>query len=137
MTAVAKQVDMEWIVICPGCDARQCVSTHGYYEGWSRFRCLECDGSFDCTWRNGPTSQAPKATPPYTAALNAFVNDARKRLEEGEKVYGDLNMKRATSKVLVKELREELLDVANYSFMLSLRVDAILSAMGGDDDAEG
>lgn len=50
--------------------------------------------------------------------FNKFIKDMWKRLERGKEKYGDTY----EDDDIVKELEEELMDVANYAFMLWLKI---------------
>lgn len=57
----------------------------------------------------------------------AFVEEAASRLEAGRAVYGDRSFSLGPAE-LAREVEEELLDVAAWSFILWTRVRAIRSA---------
>lgn len=67
------------------------------------------------------------ATDPNTDPLSdwpAFVERAGRRLADGRRTYGDRSFSRAPRE-LVREIEEELLDVAAWSFILWTRVRAL------------
>lgn len=57
------------------------------------------------------------------ADIDKFQDQMKERLAMGREQYGDNYLK----KNLVKEMREELLDLANYSFMLAHKIERVLS----------
>ena len=60
----------------------------------------------------------------YSFDFNDFVVELKTRLQAGADEYGDLSFS-SDPKELVKEIQEELLDVANWSFILYCRLNAI------------
>jgi hypothetical protein len=61
-------------------------------------------------------------------ALLQFATDLSRRLHEGAKVYGNRSFS-ADPAVLFREIREELVDVSAWSFILSERLRAIETAL--------
>ncbi len=68
-----------------------------------------------------------KSTPKSEAAIALFSEFARRieeRLENGRRVYGDSSFDRPLES-LVEEIRQELLDVAGWSFIMYHRLSEI------------
>jgi hypothetical protein len=64
----------------------------------------------------------------YDEAHAEFTLEMFKRHKKGRKEYGDKSFSRSPVD-LIGEIREELLDVANWAFILATRLDAIDDAM--------
>ena len=62
-------------------------------------------------------------------AFPAFVAAVRARLEHGRLTFGETGFAREPGE-LVGEIREELLDVCGWAFILATRVDALGAALG-------
>jgi hypothetical protein len=60
--------------------------------------------------------------------LLEFVTDLSARLHEGAKTYGTRSFSRDPSE-LIREVREELIDVCGWSFVLSERLRALETAL--------
>jgi hypothetical protein len=67
-------------------------------------------------------------------AFPAFAAAVRARLEHGRVTFGETGFAREPSE-LVGGIREELLDVCGWSFVLASRIDAIGAALGEQPSA--
>ena len=54
-----------------------------------------------------------------------FTDEMRIRMEEGEDEYGDASFQTDPAET-VREIQEELLDVANWSFILWCKMDKLV-----------
>jgi len=54
-----------------------------------------------------------------------FTEDMHVRMEKGQQEYGDTSFETAP-KETVKEIQEELLDVANWAFILWRKIDKLV-----------
>lgn len=72
-------------------------------------------------------------TPKSDAALQLyeeFSERIRIRLENGKRVYGDSSFERPIER-LVEEIRQEVLDVAGWAFILYSRLDELEKKVDG------
>lgn len=69
--------------------------------------------------------------PDPLASFPRFASDVRSRLEAGARAYGDKSFS-AEPAVLLEEIRQELLDVCGWAFVLATRLEAIAAALPAD-----
>ena len=72
-------------------------------------------------------------TPDPLSSWPAFVAEAASRLERGRRDYGDRSFSIAPAE-LAREVEEELLDVAAWSFILWTRIRAIREVTRAETD---
>lgn len=68
--------------------------------------------------------------PEHADSFEAFISAARSRLERGHAEYGGRSFDAHPSE-LVREIQEELLDQAMWSFILWRRMERLRIAIGG------
>ena len=67
-----------------------------------------------------------------------FIKEAEARMKDGAKEYGNQSFTR-DPQLLLGEIEEELMDVANWSFILYCRLQKMRQALAGvdlDDDLQ-
>jgi hypothetical protein len=76
------------------------------------------------------------AKPSWAAQLEAFQQMCHDRLVDGEAEYGNrsFSAEQTSDGEVVDEILQELADVANWSFVLWVRVSALREERGGDWD---
>ena len=80
-----------------------------------------------------PGTSSQPATPKSDAALERFAEftgRVHERLVNGKRVYGDGSFER-DPKALVEEIRQEVLDVAGWAFILYQRLSEMESVLSG------
>jgi len=81
----------------------------------------------------GEGEEVGLVTPDPLSSWPAFVAEASSRLERGRKDYGDRSFSLPPAE-LAREVEEELLDVAAWSFILWTRIRAIRGAVRSETD---
>jgi hypothetical protein len=66
----------------------------------------------------------PKSDQAITEQYDQFTARIRERLEMGRKVYGDTSFE-LPPPALVEEIRQEVLDVAGWAFVMYCRLQAL------------
>lgn len=72
----------------------------------------------------------------WLVGFDSFVGEVRQRLDDGHTEYGGASFRR-TPEELKREVKEELLDVCAWAFILHRRVEALqcdVIKCGGNDE---